>query len=274
VGAAADGGVNVLDLCSGIGGFSLGFRRAGMRTVAFCECDEYCQRVLARHWPGVPIFPDIRELGADRLGGLGRIDVVSAGYPCQPFSVAGSRRAHEDDRHLWPEVSRIIAFTRPTWVVCENVVGHVSLGLDEVLFDLEGLGYAARPFVIPACAVGADHQRGRVWIVANADGVRELQPQGRKQVERRRDHLGAEQTTANADGEGSQERRLHAGVPGEARRDVDGQDASMDPWRTSEPALVRALHGIPNRVDRIRALGNAVVPAIPEIIGRAIMRAS
>jgi DNA (cytosine-5)-methyltransferase 1 len=213
-----------------------------MRTVGFCECDEYCQRVLARHWPGVPIFPDIRELDAERLGWLGRIDLVCAGYPCQPFSFAGSRRAQEDDRHLWPEVSRIIACTRPTWVVCENVAGHISLGLDQVLFDLEGLGYASRPFVIPACAVGANHERARLWIVAHADGSR------------------------------LQERFVQPGVPREARRDDDGQDAPLDPWRTSEPALVRKLHGIPARVDRVRALGNSVVPQIPELIGRAIMR--
>jgi hypothetical protein len=150
--------LKVLDLFSGIGGFSLGLERTGgFETVAFCEIDPYCRRVLAKHWPDVPIYEDVRELHAD---GLGRIDLVCGGYPCQPFSHAGKRRGKEDDRHLWPEMYRLVDECRPSWVIGENVAGHISMGLDDVLSDLEALDYACRTFVIPACAVDAPHESG------------------------------------------------------------------------------------------------------------------
>jgi DNA (cytosine-5)-methyltransferase 1 len=232
--------LRVLDLFSGIGGFSLGLERAGMRTVAFCEIEPYCRAVLRKHWPDVPIFEDVRNLRAEYVG---PVDVICGGYPCQPFSVAGKRAGQADDRHLWPEFARLVRELRPSWVLAENVVGHISLGLDEVLSDLESLGYSSRPFVIPACAVGADHRRDRLWIVAHADG------------------------------EGLQERYMQPGVPGEAGRLEDGEDAALDVAWAPEPDLVRVVHGVPGRTHRIRALGNAVVPQIPEIIGRAILQA-
>jgi DNA (cytosine-5)-methyltransferase 1 len=169
--------MNVLDLFSGIGGFSLGLERAGMRTVAFCERDEYCRAVLRKHWPDVPCFDDIHAIDADGLARLGRIDLVCGGFPCQPFSVAGKQKGKADDRHLWPEMRRVIALARPAWVVGENVTGLIALALDDVLADLEGLGYAARTFVIPACAVDAPHRRDRVWIIAR-DTNNEGQPVG------------------------------------------------------------------------------------------------
>ena len=119
--------MRVLDLFSGIGGFSLGLERAGMETIAFCEIDPYCRKVLAKHWPGVPIYEDVRELDAT---GLGRIDLVCGGYPCQPFSQAGKRVGAEDDRHLWPAMLEVIKAARPAWVIGENVAGHISMGLD------------------------------------------------------------------------------------------------------------------------------------------------
>jgi DNA (cytosine-5)-methyltransferase 1 len=170
--------MRVLDLFSGIGGFSLGLERAGMTTVAFCEQDKFCQQVLAKHWPDVPCYPDIKELTGDQIEReIGPIDVVCGGYPCQPFSVAGERRGEEDDRHLWPEMYRIVASVRPTWVIAENVAGHITMGLDEVLSDLEAEGYAVWPLVIPAVAVDARHRRDRLWIVANAK--RERGPGGK-----------------------------------------------------------------------------------------------
>ncbi len=156
--------MNVLDLFSGIGGFSLGLERAGMRTVAFCEQDKYCQRVLAKHWPDVPIYDDVRELTGDDIPEP--IDLICGGFPCQPWSVAGKRRGTDDDRDLWPEMRRVITEVRPTWVVGENVAGLVSMGLDRVLVDLADAGYASQTFDIPAVAVDAPHRRHRLWIVA------------------------------------------------------------------------------------------------------------
>jgi len=162
--------LKVLDLFSGIGGFSLGLERTGgFETVAFCEIDPFCRKVLRKHWPDVQIFEDVRELTGEQVGS---IDVVAGGYPCQPFSHAGRRQGADDDRHLWPEAKRIVATVRPDWCLFENVAGHITMGLDEVLSDLEGEGYTCWPVVIPACAVGAPHRRDRVWVMANAKGQR------------------------------------------------------------------------------------------------------
>ena len=162
--------MNVLDLFSGIGGFSLGLERAGMRTEAFCELDPYCRRVLAKHWPGVPIHDDIRQLDGSQY--TGTVDVVCGGYPCQPFSTAGKQQGDADPRHLWPEMRRIIRECRPRWVVAENVRGHVRLGFDTVAAQLEDDGFTVWPVLVPACAVGAPHKRERLWIVANAQRFR------------------------------------------------------------------------------------------------------
>lgn len=162
-----------LSLFSGIGGIDLAAHWAGMETVAFCEREPFPQKVLQKHWPDVPIYDDVCTLTAERLKedgiiGDGRtIDIISAGYPCQPFSNAGKRRGKEDDRHLWPEVARILHEVRPRWFLGENVAGHITLGLDEVLDDLEGLGYTAQAFVIPASSVYAGHRRDRVFIVGH-----------------------------------------------------------------------------------------------------------
>ena len=156
--------MRLLDLFSGIGGFSYAAETliGGYETVAFCEMDEFCQKVLKKHWPQVPIFDDVRTLDATRLG---RIDIVTVGYPCQPFSQAGRRQGEEDERHLWPEMLRIIKSCQPRYVLAENVAGHVTMGLDQVLTDLENQGYTTRPIIVPACAKNAPHRRDRVWII-------------------------------------------------------------------------------------------------------------
>lgn len=137
-----------------------------MKTVAFCEIDPFCRKVLKKHWPDVPIFEDVKTLkGSD----LEPVDVICGGYPCQPFSYAGKRSGEEDDRHLWPEVRRLLKETGATWFLGENVIGHVTMGLDRVLSDLEADGYAWETLVIPACAVGARHRRDRTWIVAHSE---------------------------------------------------------------------------------------------------------
>lgn len=147
--------MKVIDLFSGIGGFALAAHWMGWETVAFCERDPFCQRILAKHWPTVPIHPDITTLD---YGALPSADLVCGGYPCQPFSTAGKRKGADDDRALWPAMLAVITAVRPTWVVAENVAGHISMGLDDVLASLEDSGYTTWPVVIPACAVGAPPQ--------------------------------------------------------------------------------------------------------------------
>jgi DNA (cytosine-5)-methyltransferase 1 len=154
-----------LDLFSGIGGFALAASWAGYQTVGFCEIEDYPRRILSKRFPGVPCHRDIRELDGSIYRG---VDLITGGYPCQPFSQAGQRKGKEDDRHLWPELRRVVAQARPAFVVAENVAGHITLGLDEVLADLESEGYAGRAIVVPACAVNAPHRRDRVWIIAKS----------------------------------------------------------------------------------------------------------
>jgi DNA (cytosine-5)-methyltransferase 1 len=152
----------VLDLFSGIGGFSLGLEATGaFRTIAFCEQDRFCQAVLRKHWPGIPIHPDVKTFDFQ-----GECDVITGGYPCQPFSVAGKQKGFEDDRHLWPAMFEIVAQKKPSYVICENVYGHISMGVDTVLLDLASENYTCLPFVAGACAVNAPHRRQRVFIIA------------------------------------------------------------------------------------------------------------
>ena len=159
--------MKALSLFSGIGGIDLACEWAGIETVAFCEREFFPQKVLRKHWPDVPIYDDVCTLTKERLeaDGIGSIELIHGGYPCQPFSHAGKRKGKEDDRHLWPEVFRLIETMRPRWFVGENVAGHVTLGLDDVLSDLGNIGYTAQPIVIPAAAVGAPHRRDRIFIV-------------------------------------------------------------------------------------------------------------
>lgn len=239
--------MKILDLFSGIGGFSLGLERAGMTTVAFCEIEPYPQAILKKNFPGVPIYDDIRTLTSKRLqaDGIGRIDLVCGGFPCQPFSSAGKHKGTDDHRYLWPEMLRIIAECRPSWVIGENSPNVLNVAFDEIKFGLEGVGYqVGEPLVIPACAVGADHRRGRAWVCAHSDEGR-LQGVGQEEVPRF----------------ASLSEQL-AGV-----FEVERSRRSI-----SEPRMLRSYHGVSGGVDRIKALGNTVMPQIPEIIGRAILQ--
>jgi DNA (cytosine-5)-methyltransferase 1 len=233
----------VLDLFSGIGGFSLGLGRAGMTTAAFCEIDSNCRRVLNARWPGTPIFHDIKTLNIKELPH--GIDIICGGYPCQPFSIAGRQRGERDPRHLWPEMFRLICELRPRWVICENVSGHVDNGLDAVLSQLEREDYTCWPFLIPACAIGAPHWRERVWIVAHATRQRRSPCVPKRTA-------GSRPQSPNIAQSASEElARLFSWIP--------------------EPDICRVDDGIPDALERLSALGNAVVPQIPEIIGRAII---
>ncbi len=291
--------MNVLDLFSGIGGFSLGLERAGaFHTVAFCEREPFCQAVLRKHWPDTPIYDDVRTIPTDRLGG---IDLICGGFPCQPWSLAGQQRGAEDDRDLWPAMATLVEELRPTWLIGENVRGFVSqpMGLERSLSDLESLGYEAVPFVIPACAVDAPHRRDRVWIVANSDNAIGRRGKERRQGWYGRSELhGAERLVAHAADDRSGRRQQQpqgsegarhvadacgAGSQGSGHEPREAADAragqpllvdeeARGQWSV-EPDVGRVAHGVPNRVDRLRALGNAVVPQVVEQIGRAIMEA-
>lgn len=243
--------LKVLDLFSGIGGFSLGLERTGgFETVAFCEIDPFCQKVLKKHWPSVPIYNDVRNLDYD-----GAVDVITGGYPCQPFSSAGKRKGKNDDRHLWPSMLEIIKQKKPTWVIGENVIGHVTLGLDDVLDDLENSGYSTQTFIIPACSVFAPHRRYRTWIVANAKD---------------REKPWATERWLRREPNG---KNINDGAKGYATEYKEQINEGGIFWQYPTPRICRVDDGLPNRMDRTSSLGNAVVPQIPEMIGYAILEA-
>ena len=163
--------IKILDVCSGIGGFSLGLEATGgFDTVAFCEYDEFCRKVLNKHWPEVPIYKDLKEIGNEPTRLIQEFDLICGGIPCQPFSLAGKQKGKEDDRHLWPYMYEIIKHKKPTWVIVENVGGFVNVALDDVCLDLETEGYATQSFIIPACGVEAPHKRDRIWILGKNVG--------------------------------------------------------------------------------------------------------
>jgi DNA (cytosine-5)-methyltransferase 1 len=308
-----------LDLFSGIGGFSLGLESAGLvETVAFCDFDKYCQQVLNKNFPGVPVYGDVKELNHEKLkaDGIDQVDIITGGYPCQPFSVAGRKKGEQDPRHVWPEMFRLIKELRPTWVIGENVGGHIKLGLDSVLENLESEGYSARTFSISASSVGANHKRERVWIVANSG-----RSVGGKQSPRNSKSIGCwsfetpewstdtDQIARSSEGaeimadSDKMQRQLLRGQQSEQREETfegtsngsgtsndfsdsdssrleeqwrsfttkeENQASQCGRWWDIEPDVGRVAHGVPKRVDRLKCLGNSVVPQIPFVIGLAI----
>lgn len=284
--------MNKLSLFSGIGGIDLAAHWAGMKTVAFCEREPFPQKVLQKHWPGVPIYDDVCTLTAEKLKedgiiGPGRtIDIISAGYPCQPESLAGERKGEEDDRWLWPEVHRLLQEVGPRWFVGENVFGHVSMGLDIVLSDLENINYTAEAIIIPAAAVGAPHRRDRVIVLAHTScelphgswgtwsgrakpsddgqnvgytersrcsrkpwgGPKQLTPHGYLQLERGNGNSRAIESELGGVLDGLSDWMDRYKWPA-------GQGAEQYDW---EPP--RVATGIKERTSRLKALGNAVNP--------------
>ena len=184
--------IRILDLCSGIGGFSLGLEATGgFETVAFCEVEEFCCKVLNKHWPGVPIYNDLKELGNDPTRIVQEFDLICGGIPCQPFSVAGKQKGKEDDRHLWPYMFEIVKHKKPAWVIVENVGGFVNVALDDVCLNLEAEGYATQSFIIPACGVEAPHRRDRIWIIGkNLENPGRSLRQGSVKREAHEDEVG------------------------------------------------------------------------------------
>jgi DNA (cytosine-5)-methyltransferase 1 len=251
--------LNVLDLFSGIGGFSLGLERAGMRTVAFCEIEPYCRAVLAKHWPSVPCFPDIRGIDGQDIGRIGRIDVICGGFPCQDISSAGAGAGLAGSRSgLWRDYARLIGLIRPRYVIVENVAALLFRGLGDVLGDLAALGYDTEWHCIPAFAVGANHGRDRVWIVAYPNSHSE--PSGA---------VNAEMGATSADiSNATKLRELQCWGVQFAQNSQAQRHVHL--WE-SESGVLRVAARVPNRMDRLRALGNSVIPQIVEEIGRAIM---
>ena len=275
-----------LSLFSGIGGLDLAAEWAGFTTVGQCEWADYPTRVLEKHWPDVPRWQDIRTLTGDSFyekTGMRTVDVISGGFPCQPFSVAGKRRGKEDDRYLWPEMLRVISELRPAWVVGENVAGIVNMALDQVCADLESEDYAVQAFIIPACAVDAPHRRDRCAIIGcrtleekhngkgwrpnsleNSDCVR-FGKQGILSQQPRRTKFERDgKDVANADCNGLEEQGMQ-GLP-----EKQGASVANGGWWPAEPDVGRISYGVPSRVDRLKCLGNAVVPQQFYPIFRAI----
>ncbi len=237
--------VRHLDLFSGIGGFALAAQMAGgIETAAFCEIDPWARMILTKNFPDVPIHDDVKTLNPNEYG---TIDLITGGYPCQPFSTAGHKRGESDPRHLWPHMRRIIHDAGPTWVLCENVDGHIRQGLDQVCEEMEADGYTVQPLLIPASGVGARHRRNRVWILAHRESV------------------GRRQGDANQGGS-------DARVP--ARQEPRSGDVLDSVWREPLETLFGGeAYGLPDRVDRLRGLGNAIVPQVAAEILRAMMAA-
>ena len=325
-----------VDLCSGIGGFAYAFQTVGLsKPVLFCDIEAWSRKVLAKHWPDVPIAHDVKELASDPARLVPDCDILTAGYSCQPFSVAGIRRGEEDDRHIWPEIFTIVQAKRPAWCVFENVSGHISLGLDQVLSDLESKGYAVQPFVVPACAVDAPHRRDRVWIIAShadsdsksngtkhekqgcgklvgnasdnrcrgwgeANGREGQTDQSQQQSGVWRKPIGPSEDVADADNEGSQGwlsgrqdtqwqgEHGHPRCSSTAHRQ-SGKDKSkpvafmggmahglptgldgFDGWEREPEDIPRVATGVKDRVNRLKGLGNAIVPQIAMQIGLTI----
>ncbi len=236
--------MKVLDLFSGIGGFSLGLERAGMQTIAFCEVDPKCREVLRKHWPATPIYEDIRSLHAKEIGET--VDVICGGFPCQDISVAGKGAGLSGERSgLWWEFHRLIKEAKPKWVIIENVSALRSRGLDQVLRSLSQIGYDSEWHCIPASAVGAPHQRDRVWIIAypigsRMEGLDFPKPLCAYSEESRRWQLAG---------------AVDAALPADDYARMRG-----------------TFNGVSEVMDRLKQLGNAVVPQIPELIGRSILK--
>jgi DNA (cytosine-5)-methyltransferase 1 len=279
----------VLDLFSGIGGFSLGLERAGgFETVAFCEVDAKARLVLAKHWPNVPIFEDIRTLTGEQLREQGIMpDVICGGFPCQDISGAGKGAGIIGTRSgLWAEMFRLIRDVRPAWAIVENVSALRSKGLTLVLQNLSEIGYMCEWHCIPVSALGAPHQRDRIWIVAHAMQQHKTQRGECEIAQGQSRGRGAQQSRCSGD---AQWERPIRGTGGDTSEDVAHANYSRrnklrwplanatqlsalkcSSWWEVEPGMGRVAHGIPHRVDRLRQLGNAVVPQVVELIGKAI----
>jgi DNA (cytosine-5)-methyltransferase 1 len=238
-----------IELFAGIGGISLAAEWAGIETIAFCESDPFCQKILKKHWADVPIFNDVRTLNRKILEESrviepgGTIDIISGGFPCQPFSICGKRKGKSDNRDLWHEMFRIIQELQPTWVIGENVANFVNMELERSLIDLESEGYETQSFLIPASGIGALHKRERCFFLAYCESKHSPSKNERKSSEAKQMQFRG---------------RTIKGIP-------------RPTWKICESPICGVDDGIPNRLDRHRSLGNAVVPQQIYPIFKAIM---
>ena len=304
-----------LDLFSGIGGFALAVDAVWPNAEhEFCEIDPYCQQVLKKHFPNSKIHGDIKTIAytdngrsaEQKLEAAGnkqcdrkpKFDLLTGGFPCQPFSTAGKRRAEADDRYLWPEMLRVIRETRPTWILGENVAGIINLALEQVCTDLEAEGYEVQPFVIPACAVNAPHRRDRVWIIAHRKseqcerGEQEGSLSGQPESQAGNGNSDASNAESCRYGRqsseecGTEERKLEQGERQghEVRR--ENQGCYPSDWGRSWIEVATELCGVDDglpveldgfkltkaqhRKQRLKALGNGIVPQVAIEILKAI----
>jgi DNA (cytosine-5)-methyltransferase 1 len=271
-------------LFSGIGGFDLAAQWMGWNNIFQVEKDDWCRKVLAKNFPKTERFSDIKDfIGYEYTN---RIDVISGGFPCQPFSVAGQRKGKDDDRYLWEEMLRVIATIKPKYVVGENVTGIIGLALDTVLSDLEAQNYTTETFIIPACSKNAWHRRDRVWIVAYANSIGrqdEQKENGKSLCNGERNNTIEEQSREQQQcrtGKSSTLRNAtNCNLSGfeKQREQITNETEHFAPkcgsWWKTEPGVGRVADGIPNRVDRIKGLGNAIVPQVALTLFEAISEA-
>ena len=277
--------MKVLDLFSGIGGFSLGLERAGMETIAFCEFDEHAQKVLRKHWPDVPIHSDVRSLNGHDYRGT--VDIVCGGFPCQDLSTAGKRIGFDGERSsLYGEMLRIISECMPRYAIFENVSGLLTgdsgRWFAKFLYDLDSIGFDAEWHCIEAAYIGAPHRRDRVWIIAypkvllcNDGNIDKKDGNSQAQEFRSGDCKANVAYTASQrqSGQGKSKQSISAKKNKDRQASIFKSVRIKREWAT-EPSVGRVAHGVPNRSHRLKQLGNAVVPQIPEAIGRAIMEAA
>ncbi|MCT6891920.1 MAG: DNA (cytosine-5-)-methyltransferase [Lactobacillus sp.] len=242
--------MKALELFAGIGGIALAEQMAGIEVVGLSEIEDYPVKVLQKNFPNVPILRDVKKINKESLREVGidadTINIVSGGFPCQPFSTAGKRRGREDDRDLWPEMFRIIQEIRPNWVVGENVANFANMELDRTLSNLESEGYQTRTFVLPATAVGAPHQRLRTFIVANSNGRR--WPGLEKSKSKRCNWKHTESLISKKRQKKSWSEAVH--ILSAGARILSG----------SSSRLRRNDYGISKGMDRLKCVGNAVMP--------------
>ena len=257
--------MNHLSLFNGIGGFQLAAKWVGWKNIAHVEIDSFCNAVVKKHFPKSKCYTDIKEFNGKEYEGT--IDIISGGFPCQPFSVAGKRRGKEDDRNLWPEMFRVIQEIHPAWVVGENVANLINfVEFEDALLDLESEGYEVQPFIIPAVSVGAWHRRDRVWIVAYNEKWRRSNISIKKSKGTQFKDRGLRGNVSNTKAKGLER--------SDTKRTESTERWITKPserdWWDAEPGVGRVANGIPHRVDRLKSLGNAIVPQVAYQIFKAI----
>ena len=294
--------LKLLDLFSGIGGFSYGLESTnGFETIAFCEKDKFCQKVLKKHWNDIKIYEDVRNIKGSEI----KADVITGGFPCQPFSVAGKQRGTDDDRYLWDETLRVVAETKPKWFVGENVEGIVNIQegkvLQQIQKDLEAESFQVQCLIIPASGIGAWHQRKRIWIIANSNGrlrgrrttigesgeneVRRIYSSKEEQTRNdiRSKTIGCDAVSGKTNTNSNSSQQQEFNISKKSNRKINGsrqhvEEQDYKSWWQTQSELCGVPHGISyeldkDRANRIKSLGNSIVPEIAKEIGLAILKA-